>query len=87
MVISIDCFSAADVLLTGSFTYMTVDMNKKGYFFTDWLLTMLYFGIAPLAIVMIPVTIIITLMFLGWTFDKDIFKIDSDKYDQVEINF
>jgi hypothetical protein len=35
----------------------------------------------------IPAMFFVTLMFAGWTFGKDIFKIEGDKYDQVEMNF
>jgi len=46
-------------------------------------------GITVLAmtVLFVPIVACVTIIFAGWTFGKDIFKIEGDKYDQVEFNF
>lgn len=81
-------------LFSGGLTYLmfvclyNIMMGLITYFATDpwWVLS---FGIVVtgMAIIAIPIAVFITIMFTGWTFGKDIFKIEGDKYDQVEFNF
>jgi len=65
-------------IITGLITHWSTD---------SWFIQSLGIVVTIFAILFIPLTVILTVMFFGWFIGKDWFRIDGDKYDQVEMNF
>jgi len=54
---------------------------------TPWFLWAMGITVLAMTVLFVPIVACVTIIFAGWTFGKDIFKIEGDKYDQVEFNF